>query len=94
MTYQNILILLYRPLRLPETIDPLAQSQSPLDLTSPKPLDPSGTWILQASIRVQDGSKPEIMTKGMNELKAFKDMMKGVVEMEVGDRLALDTRMR
>ena len=30
----------------------------------------------------------------MNELKAFKDMIKGVVEMEVGDRLALDTRVR
>lgn len=31
---------------------------------------------------------------GINELKAFKDLMKGVVEMEVGDRLALDTRAR
>ena len=59
-----------------------------------QPLDPSGTYLLQASIRVQDGNKPEIMSMGINELKAFKDLMKGVVEMEVGDRLALDTRAR
>ena len=31
---------------------------------------------------------------GMNELKAFKEAMKGVVDMEVGDRLALDARFR
>ena len=34
------------------------------------------------------------MTIGMNELKNFKETMKGVVDMEVGNRLALDTRFR
>lgn len=45
-------------------------------------------------MRVQDGNKPETMTVAMNELMRFKETMKGVVEMEMGDRLALDTRMR
>lgn len=63
-------------------------------LASLRPIDPSNTYILQASIRVQDGGSPEAMTIGMNELKNFKEAMKGVVDMEVGDRLALDTRFR
>ena len=49
--------------------------------------------MLQASALVQDGTKPESITLGINELKVFKDMMKGVVELEIGDRLALDTRV-
>ncbi|CAD6591422.1 MAG: Mediator of RNA polymerase II transcription subunit 18 [Alectoria sarmentosa] len=57
-------------------------------------LDPSGTYILQASVRVQDGSKVETMTKGVNELLGLKETLKGVVELEIGDRLALDTRVR
>lgn len=57
-------------------------------------LDLSGSYILQASVRVQDGSKPESMTLGITELQAFKEMMKGVVDLEVGDRLAMDTRVK
>ena len=58
------------------------------------PLDPSGGYVLQASARVQDGTKPDSINLAINELKAFKDMMKGVVEMEIGNRLALDTRVK
>lgn len=45
-------------------------------------------------MRVQDGSKVETMTKGVIELLSLKETLKGVVEMEMGDRLALDTRAR
>ena len=69
------------------------------DSTSSKPsqsrlLDLSGTYILQASVRVQDGLKVETMTKGANELLSLKEILKGVVELEISDRLALDTRVR
>jgi len=50
--------------------------------------------MLQASARVQDGTKPDSINLAISELKAFKDMMKGVVELEIGDRLALDTRVK
>ena len=73
---------------LPHPVNPLPP------LESLRPLDPSGGYILQASIRVQDGNKPETMTLAMSELVRFRELMKGVVDMEVGDRLALDTRMR
>ncbi|KAI9852880.1 MAG: Mediator of RNA polymerase II transcription subunit 18 [Thelocarpon superellum] len=105
LIYNNIVLLLHRVMLLP-----MSGTASSADSTSAGPssgparhlpnfqsleaLDPTGTYLLQASLRVQDGSKPEAMTLGINELKAFKDMMKGVVDLEVGDRLALDTRMR
>lgn len=57
-------------------------------------LDPSGTYLLQVSLRVQDGSKPELMSRGISELVALRDMLKGVVELVVPDRLSLDTRLR
>ena len=50
--------------------------------------------MLQASVKVQDGSKPDIMSKGIQELLALKEMLKGCVKLEIGERLALDTRVR
>ena len=49
--------------------------------------------MLQASVRVAD-TRPEILTQGTNELTALRDTLKGVVAIEVGDRLALDTRVK
>ena len=63
-------------------------------LDSLVPLDPSGAYVLQASLRIQDGSKPESISVGINELKAFKEMMRGVVDLDIGDRLALDPRLK
>lgn len=58
------------------------------------PLDTSGAYLLQATVRVLDGSKPESMVLGINELKGLRELLKGVVELEVSDRLALDTRVK
>lgn len=57
-------------------------------------LDPSGAYVLQAALRVSDGTKPELMARGITELLALKEMLKGVVEMAVAERLSLDTRVR
>ena len=90
-THHSISLLLYR-IFLPASIE---KNDSASDgLPQPRLLDPSGTYILQASVRVQDGSKVETMTKGVNELLGLKETLKGVVELEIGDRLALDTRVR
>lgn len=64
------------------------------DISHARLLDPSGAYILQAEIKVHDGSKVELMNKGMNELMNLKETLKGVVELDVGDRLAMDTRVR
>ena len=90
-THHSISLLLYR-ISLPASVE---KNDSTSDgLPRPRLLDPSGTYILQASVRVQDGSKVETMTKGVNELLGLKETLKGVVELEIGDRLALDTRVR
>ena len=59
-----------------------------------QPFDPSGTYVLQASIRVMDGAKPELVTAATKELIAVQAELKGVVGLRVVDRLALDTRIK
>ena len=90
-THHSTSLFLYR-IGLPAT----ASENEPISSGLPQGqlLDPSGTYILQASLRVQDGSKVETMTKGVNELLGLKETLKGVVDLEIGDRLALDTRVR
>ena len=93
--HQNVILLLHRVVRM---------SGSGLDQRSPRkdlpksgilePLDPSGARVLQSSVRIQDGSKPDSISVGINELKVFKEMMRGVVELDIGDRLALDPRLK
>lgn len=103
MIYNNIILLLHRPYTVPSHAIPKSTDGSvtgPIPWTRFPPLetlallDASGTFNLQASIRIQDGMNLETMSIAINELKAFKEMMKGIVEMEVGDRLALDTRVK
>jgi len=57
-------------------------------------LDESGGYLMQASVRVQDGSKVETMQRGANELLGLRETLRGVVELEVVERLSLDTRVR
>ena len=92
-THLSTSLLLYR-LYLPSDSDEQGFNPSHVDISQARLLDPSGTYILQASVRVQDGSKVETMNKGVNELVTLRDTLKGVVELEIGDRLALDTRVR
>lgn len=90
-THHSASLLLYR-VTLPANI--AENNSTSVVLPQARLLDLSGTYILQASVRVQDGSKVESMTKGVNELLGLKETLKGVVELEIGDRLALDTRVR
>jgi mediator of RNA polymerase II transcription subunit 18 len=57
-------------------------------------LDASGAWVVQASVRVGDGARVEWMVRGAEELAALRAALRGVVELEAADRLALDTRVR
>ena len=99
MVHNNVVLLLHRLFQLPT----LAHGTIPRPATewddvprfdSWTPLDSSGAYVLQASVRVQDGGKPETMTLGLNELLAVKDTLRGIVDLEPGDRLAMDTRVR
>ncbi|KAI9708021.1 MAG: Mediator of RNA polymerase II transcription subunit 18 [Bogoriella megaspora] len=91
----NVILLLHKVLRHPQppatTVDPTI----PLESLAPyQPLDESGVYLLEASVRIEDASKPEVVTQGQNELLSFKETMKGSVEMKTVTRLAMDTRAR
>lgn len=50
--------------------------------------------MLEARIRIDDRTKPSLVSAASDELAAFKDLMKGSVDMRAPERLALDTRVR
>ena len=93
-TYQNTSLLLYR-IHIPTP----ASNEDVLEIKGSdddigRLLDPSGAYLLEASIRVQDGSNVDLMKRGVGELYKLKETLKGVVELEAGERLAFDTRVR
>lgn len=57
-------------------------------------LDPSGAYILEAKVRVQEYNNTAVMEAGVNELKKFQKEMKGCVEVTLPDWLPLDTRVK
>ncbi|KAG8527884.1 uncharacterized protein KY384_006800 [Bacidia gigantensis] len=93
-THQNTSILLYRATIPAATSDRNGLLDIRKEGDGSRLLDSSGAYVVQAMLRVQDGSKVEIMNRGMTELLGLKETLKGVVELDVGDRLAMDTRVR
>ncbi|KAK6497948.1 Mediator of RNA polymerase II transcription subunit 18 [Arthrobotrys conoides] len=85
--YHNVYITITRIL-LP------SQSFSPFPTNSLRQLDPADSFLLQASIKVLSANEQETMNKGVEELKSIRAELKGVIELEPGDRLSLDTRVR
>ncbi|TKA49887.1 hypothetical protein B0A49_11299, partial [Cryomyces minteri] len=93
LVYKNVVVLLHQILRFPteHDTDEAMNTQLPT-YTSLRPLDEAESYVLQASVRILDGSKPENLATGTEELLAFKELMKGAVDLSVVDRLSLDTR--
>ena len=94
-THQNISLLLYRifvpaPTDDDSELTGLPKAEEELG----EKLDQSAGYMLQASVRVQDGSKVELINSAIKELNGVKETLKGVVELEAGERLAMDTRLR
>ncbi|KAI4742427.1 hypothetical protein E4T50_07172 [Aureobasidium sp. EXF-12298] len=91
--HKDMVLTLFRVLRSSDV-----PQQSPLTalptLDSLKPLDVSGAFVLEACVRIDDRTKPNLVSTASDELSAFRDLMKGSVDMKVPERLALDTRVR
>jgi mediator of RNA polymerase II transcription subunit 18 len=99
VVHNNVVIQLFRLYTIPrassgQRLRPFSALKGFSDSSLLALVDPSEAFILQATVRVQDGSNPESMSLAVGELQAFKDLTKGVVELEPGDRLAMDTRVR
>ncbi|KAF2692286.1 hypothetical protein K458DRAFT_286095 [Lentithecium fluviatile CBS 122367] len=91
----NVVIFLYRLLHEPgvRSLETAPKVDLPA-FSALQPFDPSGAYMLEAKVRVQDLNTPAVLENGVGQLKAFRQQMKGCVELELPDRLAMDTRVK
>lgn len=76
-----------------------ASSGDPIDVdarttVSLPPLDTSGSYVIEACVRLEDGSTTTLRDQATKELLAFADSLKGAIDLRVPDRLALDPRIK
>jgi mediator of RNA polymerase II transcription subunit 18 len=91
----NVVVSLHRILHEPGVRNlQTAPKVDPPAFANLELLDQSGTYILEAQVRVQDFNNATVLEAGVNELKRFQTQMKGCVELALPDRLALDTRVK
>lgn len=103
----DMVLFLHRVLNLPENSPPPPQQQQQPQQPTPKTpvqslppfknlslLDPSGGYILQACVTVQDSGNPDLLKAASQRLLALKEQLKSIVRLEPADRLSLDTRIK
>jgi len=66
----------------------------PLPVSALEVLDPSGTYVVEVSVRMEDRKNTKIAQQAIAELVGFKQSVEGVLDLRVPDRLALDTRVK
>ena len=80
---------------IPLPIEPEAPPRAlPAGWESARPLDPAGGYLLTAAVRIADGNQVELMNRGFAELARLKERLKGAIELEMGDRGAMDPRVK
>jgi mediator of RNA polymerase II transcription subunit 18, fungi type len=57
-------------------------------------MDPSGAYVLECCVRVEDGGNSKLVQQATGELLAFKKQVEGAIELSVPERLGLDTRVK
>lgn len=57
-------------------------------------LDPSESWVVESTIRVDDVSNSTIADKAKTELTNFQKIMDGAIDLHAPNRLCLDTRIK
>ncbi|KAB8070238.1 mediator of RNA polymerase II transcription subunit 18 [Aspergillus leporis] len=91
----DIVIFLHRvlhyPIEKPESHGPRRQLPLFQQMT---PLEKTGSYVLQASITVQDGGNQEMMKTASQHLFGLREQLKSAVRLEQADRLSLDTRAK
>jgi len=91
----DVVIFLHRPLHEPgvRSLETAPKVDLPA-FAALQPFDPSGAYILEAKVRVQDLNTPAVLENGVGQLKSFQQQMKGCVQLELPDRLALNTQVK
>ncbi|KAK5163721.1 uncharacterized protein LTR77_010394 [Saxophila tyrrhenica] len=89
----NVVITISRVCPAETTDGDLLESEAPTTVNLP-PLDPSGSYVIEACVRMEDGSTTALRDQATKELLAFADGLKGAIDLRVPDRLALDPRIK
>ena len=91
----DTVLYLHRVLNFPTSFqkDPSRPTEHLPPLDQMIPLDPSGSYVLQASITVQDAN-PDMLKAASQRLLRLRDNLKSAVKLEPADRLSLDTRVK
>ena len=94
--YNDIVLFLHRILVYPQQqrqeYDSPRRQLPPFEQMTP--LEKSGSYILQASMRVQDGNNQEAMKVASQQLLALRGQLRSAVRLEPADRLSLDSRAK
>ncbi|SMR64051.1 unnamed protein product [Zymoseptoria tritici ST99CH_3D1] len=93
----NIVIRVYRLYYASSASEGNASGEEAVEASPPqrqdlKPVDESGSWIVDATVRVEEGAGAEVLERGKRELERFRQGMEGCVDLKAGDRLSLDVR--
>jgi mediator of RNA polymerase II transcription subunit 18 len=91
----NVIVFLHRVLHEPgvRSVEEAPKISLP-SFAALQLLDPSGAYVLEAKVRVQDFKDATTLESGVTELKDFQKQMMGCVELSLPDRLSLDTRVK
>ncbi|KAJ5224095.1 hypothetical protein N7468_008637 [Penicillium chermesinum] len=94
-TYGDIVLFLHRVLHYPSTSleDKEPRKHLPA-LSEMSVMEKSGSYVLQASMTVLDGSNQETMKTASRHLFALREKLRSAVKLEMADRLSLDTRAK
>ncbi|KAJ4324432.1 hypothetical protein N0V94_001330 [Neodidymelliopsis sp. IMI 364377] len=91
----NVIIFLHRILHEPGVRNLQTEPKvNPPAFDALQLLDQSGTYIVEAKVRVQDFKDASVLESGVDELKRFQTQMRGCVELVLPDRLTMDTRVK
>lgn len=91
----NVIVRIFRVLMTEQQLpaDKVLEGP-PLSISDLRVLDPSGTYMVEVSVRMEDRKNTAIASQAVAELESFKKNVEGVIDLRVPDRLALDTRVR
>ncbi|KAE8144902.1 mediator of RNA polymerase II transcription subunit 18 [Aspergillus avenaceus] len=90
----DIVIFLHRVLHYPTEQESHAPRRQLPPFQQMSPLERTGSYVLQASITVQDGGNQEMMRTASQHLFGLREQLKSAVRLEQADRLSLDTRAK
>ena len=90
--HNHVLISMHRMFRsMSQTTPDPASFQA--DTSGLHLYDTSGTYMLEASIRLEDNTNSKLMQSATAELQRLRETLKGVVDLKKIDRMALMTRV-